>query len=319
MAKENSISAIPVEIFSNYIVEKLRRSNPHLDCAVDESGSVLGGAVVHIPQAGASPAVKKNRKTFPGTVVQRGDSFVTYSLDVFTTDPTHVPWHEENEISYDKTDSVMNDHVETLIETIGDNMIYAWLSGKKADGTADAIPAANIISTTGEAVAVSENGQTGTRKGFSYKELQKAQALMNKQDVPRTDRYAMLESYQYQQFIDSLSANQMAAFSGTADLKNGVAGQFAGFKIMERSSVVGLTVAGKVKEPGEAFEATDNVGALCWQKQSMAKAKGDIKPFQDMDSPTYYGDIFSALVKMGGRCRRQDWKGVIVIAQGATA
>ncbi|MEG0012460.1 MAG: hypothetical protein RR706_09905, partial [Muribaculaceae bacterium] len=67
------------------------------------------------------------------------------------------------------------------------------------------------------------------------------------------------------------------------------------------------------------FAATDNVGALCWQRDSVAKAQGDIKPFQEVDSPTYYGDIFSALVKFGGRCRRQDWAGMVVIAQGATA
>ena len=317
MAKENSITAIPVEVFSDYIVEKLRRSNPHLDCATDESGHVLAGAVVHIPQAGNSPEVKKNRKNFPATAVQRGDSFVTYALDVYTTDPTHVPWHEEHEISYDKTDSVMSDHVETLVESVGDNMIYSWVGGIKADGTADTVPATNIIKTTGEAVNATENGQTGQRKAFTYKELQTAQGLMNKQDVPKTERYAMLESFQYQQFIDSLSANQMAAFQGSADLANGVVGTFAGFKVMERSSVLALTAAGMVKAQGEAYEATDNVGALCWQKASVAKAKGEIKPFQETDSPTYYGDIFSALVKMGGRCRRKDWKGIVVITQGA--
>ncbi|MEG0559996.1 MAG: phage capsid protein [Muribaculaceae bacterium] len=319
MAQANSISAIPVQIFADYIIEKLRKSNPHLACAVDESGKVLAGAVVHIPQAGASPTVVKNRKNFPGVSVQRTDSFVTYPLDVYTTTPTHVPWHEENEISYDKTDSVLNDHVATLIEAVGDDMIYNWLGGAKADGSSDAIPVANIIFTTGGAVDATEAGQTGKRKAFTYKELQTAQALMNKQNIAKENRYAMLESYQYQQFIDSLSANQMAAFAGSADLTNGVVGKFAGFSIMERSSVVTLTAANKVKASNEVFAATDNVGALCWQRDSVAKAQGDIKPFQEVDSPTYYGDIFSALVKFGGRCRRQDWAGMVVIAQGATA
>ena len=108
-----AVSAIPVEIFSAYIVEKLRKTNPHLACAVDESSNVLGGSVVHIPQAGTSPSVVKNRSSFPGTIVQRGDSHITYPLDVYTTDPTHVTWHEENENSYAKTDSVLNDHVAT--------------------------------------------------------------------------------------------------------------------------------------------------------------------------------------------------------------
>lgn len=318
-----AISAIPVEIFATYIVEKLRKTNPHLQYAVDESSSVLGGSVVHIPQAGNSPSVVKNRSSFPATAVQRGDSHITYALDVFTTDPTHVTWHEENENSYDKTDSVLNDHVATLAESVGDWMIYAWVHGLKLNtGTgayeAANIPTANIISTTGADTAVNaEDGQTGTRKAFTYKELQKAQAMMNKAGVPKENRFAMIESYQYQQLIDSMSANQMAAFQQGADLANGVVGQFAGFKIMERASVLAFTSAGVIQTPGAALNATDNLGSLCWQLNSVAKAAGDTKPFQNMDDPTYYGDIFSALVKMGGRCRRQDWKGVIVIRQAA--
>jgi hypothetical protein len=320
-----AISAIPVEIFANYIVERLRRDNPHLSAAIDESAFVLGGSVVHIPQAGVSPSVVKNRKTFPATAVHRGDSFVTYPLDVFSTDPTHITWHEKNEISYDKTDSILGDHVDTLSEAVGDNIIYAWARGLKPDGagafTSDELPSTAKIATSvtnGTLVAVNaEDGQTGTRYSLSYKDLQAAQAKMNKAGVPATERYAMLESYMYQQLIDSLSANQMAAFQKSADLTKGIVGEFAGFKIMERSSVLAFTSAGVLKVPGAALNATDNLACLCWQKQSVAKAKGDLKPFHDIDNPLYYGDIFSALVKMGGRCRRGDWKGIVAIVQGA--
>lgn len=318
-----AISAIPVEIFQNYIVEKLRKTNPHLAFATDESGMVMGGSVVHIPQAGVSPSVVKNRKTFPGTVVQRGDSHVTYALDVYTTDPTHVSWHEKNEISYDKTDSVLNDHVATLVEAVGENMFYNWIHGLKLSAgsyVADVIPSTNILRTTGAGAAVNpEDGQTGTRKAFNYKELQTAQAKMNKAGVPKDRRYAALESYMYQQFIDSLSANQMAAFQGSADLAKGVVGEFAGFKIMERSSVLSFSAALVPNVPGAALAATDQLASFCWQEGSVAKATGDVKPFQDNDSPTYYGDIFSALVKFGGRCRREDWKGVIAIVQDNAA
>jgi hypothetical protein len=314
-----AISAIPVEIFAAYIVEKLRKTNPHLAFAVDESSFVLGGSVVHIPQAGDSPSVVKNRKTFPATAVQRGDSFVTYPLDVYSTDPTYVTWHEANEISYSKTDSVLNDHVATLIEAIGDNVLFSWVRGLKPNSgafVADNIPATNIIKTSGAEAAVNPaDGQTGSRFAFSYKELQLAQAMMNKNNVPKEDRYAMIESYQYQQFLDSLSANQMAAFQSTADLANGVAGRFAGFNILERSSVLAFTAAGALRVPGEALAAADNIGSLCWQKASVAKAQGDIKPFQSVDDPSYYGDIFSALVKIGGRCRRGDWNGILAIVQ----
>jgi hypothetical protein len=320
-----AISAIPVEIFATYIVEKLRKTNPHLACAVDESTNVLGGSVVHIPQAGTSPSTTKNRSSFPATIVQRGDSFITYPLDVYTTDPTHVTWQEDNENSYDKTDSVLNDHVATLAELAGDWMIWNWVHGLKLNTTtgvygADVIPAANIIPTSGDSLAANpEDGQTGNRLAFSYLDLQTAQAKMNKMNVPKEDRYAMLESYQMQQFVNSLSANQMAAYQASADLANGVVGQFAGFNIMERSQVLAFDATGTLLVPGAALAATADLGSLCWQKQSVAKAMGDTKPFQQIDAPEYYGDIFSALVKLGGRCRRGDWKGVIVIKQAKPA
>lgn len=312
------MSPIPVQVFRDYIIEKLRKVNPFLAFAIIETAFVLGGAVVHIPNAGASPTVVKNRSTFPATAVQRTDSFVTYALNVFTTTPTFVTWHEENEISYDKTDSVLNDHVQTLMEAVGDDILYAWVTGTTSDGTADSIPAANIIKTTGAAVAVTEDGQTGTRKAFTYTDLANAQAKMNKMNVPKSDRYALLESYQYQQLINSLSSNQMAAFQQTADIANGIVGRLAGFNILERSSV--LAFNGNVPvAPGTALSANSCLGALCWQKDSVALALGDIKPFQDDDNPQYYGDIFSAAVKAGGRCRRQDWAGVIAIVQDAAA
>jgi hypothetical protein len=315
----NSISNIPVENFTDYIVEKLRRANPHMDLAFDESQYVLSGSVVHIPQAGNSPGVTKNRNTFPSVAVQRGDSSVTYALDVYSTDPLHVTWHEGAEISYDKMDSILSDITQTLVETIGDNMLYNWVHGIKKSGgayTNDVIPSTNFIFTSGSATAVNtEDGQSGTRKSCVAKELDLAQAKMNKNNVPKEDRYAMLESYMYKQFVDSLSSNQMAAFQRAADLEKGIVGMYAGFKILERSYVLAFKSDNTPYLPGEVLDTDANLASLCWQKNCVTKSTGDIVYFQDEGSPQYYGDVMSALVKMGGRARREDWNGIIPIVQ----
>lgn len=319
MALTNSISNIPVEIFAAYIIEKLRKTNPHVGLAVAENQFVLGGAVVHIPQAGLAVPVVKNRKTFPAAAVQRGDTMVTYALDVYTTDPSHVTWHEGAEISYNKTDSVLNDHVATLVEAVGDNILYNWISGLKFNGTAyvaDVIPATNFIRTSGAASAVNpSDGQTGTRKKLVYADLMNAQALMNKQNVNKEGRYALVESYMYQQLLDSLSANQMAAFQQTADIANGIVGKLCGFNILERSAVLAFDGADAPLTPGQALAGGDNLATLCWQKDCVAVANGDIVNFEKLKDPQYYGDIFSMLVKMGGRARREDWAGVLAVVQ----
>jgi hypothetical protein len=315
---------IPQEFWSSYIVEKLRRTNPHIALCFDESKYVQGGAIVYLPQAGAKPSVVKNRAFGTATAVQRGDTAVMYALDVFTTDPTAITTTEAMEISYEKTDSVLADHTDTLAEAIGDELTYNWIKGVKpaSNGgtTVEFLPVGRRISTSGASTAVNaEDGQTGTRKATTYKEVQAMHAKFNKDNVPKEGRYAMMESYMAQEFLDSLSGNQMAAFQASADLANGVVGKFAGFTFLERSSVLAIQANGTFRLPGEALGATDNLASIFWQKGSVTKALGDTKLFQDMDNPLYYGDIHSGLVKMGGRCRREDWKGVGLIVQAATA
>ncbi len=315
---------IPQEFWSSYIVEKLRRTNPHIALCFDESKYVQGGSIVYLPQAGAKPSVVKNRAFGAATAVQRGDTAVMYALDVFTTDPTAITTSEAMEISYEKTDSVLADHTDTLAEAIGDELIYNWVRGvKPAVGggtTVEFIPTGRRIPTSGASTAVNaEDGQTGTRKATTYKEVQAMQAKFNKDNVAKDGRYAMMESYMYQEFIDSLSANQMAAFQESADLANGIIGKFASFTFLERTSVLAIQANGTFRLPGEALGATDNLASIFWQKNSVTKALGDTKLFQDMDNPLYYGDIHSGLVKMGGRCRREDWKGIGLIVQAATA
>jgi hypothetical protein len=312
---------VPQELWSSYIVEKLRRTNPHMALCIDESQYVKGGSIVYLPQAGARPTTVKNRGFGAATAVQRADTAVMYALDVFTTDPTAITWSEAMEISYEKTDSVLADHTDTLAEAVGDELIYSWIRGVSpavGGGTTTAyIPVARRIATTGADTAVNAiDGQTGTRKGCTYAELDKAQAQFNKDNVPKTERYAMFESYMLKEFQNSLNANQMAAFQQTADLANGIVGRYAGFTILERSLVLAFATTGTPRVPGEALGATDNLACLLWQKQSVTKAMGDTELFQDFKNPLYYGDIHSALIKMGGRCRREDWKGIAVVIQG---
>jgi hypothetical protein len=74
---------IPQEFWVSYIVEKLRKTNPHIALCYDESQFIVGGSVVYIPQAGAKPNVVKNRGFGAATAVQRGDTAIAYVLDVF--------------------------------------------------------------------------------------------------------------------------------------------------------------------------------------------------------------------------------------------
>ena len=54
---------------------------------------------------------------------------------------------------------------------------------------------------------------------------------------------------------------------------------------------------------------------LFWSDLAVSRAVGDVKMYENIGDPTYYGDIYSFLVRCGGRQRRGDGKGVLGLTQ----
>lgn len=304
-----NVGGLDLEIWKKYIIERLLKDNQFLVKSKDDSGYVLGGAVVHIPQAGAKPVVVKNRNSFPATTVRRTDTDIYYLLDNYTTDPTHMTWAELQTLSYDKIDSVLGDHMNTLSETVADDILIKWNP-----------PAANKVLTTGgpDAGTVAGVGaQTGTRKGLHHKDLKKVMIAMNVMKIPKTGRVVLIDDNMYEFFYDSLTDSMMNAFQQFADNKSGIVGRLHGFDIMTRTSVLAWDNADAVKALGAAGAATDNLVSLAWHPSVVCRAIGETKPFQKKDDPQYYGDVYSMAVRAGGRIERGDNVGIVPIVQAA--
>ena len=301
------LMGIVLETWANYIIARFWKDNSFLKNAYNDSQYVLQGRIVHIPQIGSKPVVVKNRTVFPATAVRRTDTDVLYSLDEYTTDPTHIPNIDAIHLSYDKQDSVLGDHMTTITETVADDMLIKWAANATVFDTTGGPAAGTVAPIT---------GQTGTRLGMHHKDLQKLMIRMNVDGCPKTGRFAMIDDNMYEFFYDSLSENAAKDFSRYADAENGVVGRLHGFNITTRTSVLAATSANAVKALGAALAATDNLASFAWQKDSVAFAIGDTKLFQDKDSALYYGDVHSSLVMAGGRVRREDGKGVYMITQG---
>jgi hypothetical protein len=304
--------AVQVENWVDYIMENLYKDNEFLEQSFSESDNVLGGVVVHIPQAGAKPTVVKNRSSFPATAVRRTDSDVTYPLDTFSTDPTHIPNLEKNEISYDKQESVFGDHRQSLSENIADEILYKWVN---------ALPAGNILRTTGSLVASALSpGATGTRRKFVKESLADARKLMNKQKISKQNRFALIPSDLYAELLEDSDLKQRDGVNGgETDFKEGKLVKLYGFVLIERAETTvfdnASTPAAKV--PGAATATSDNQAVVCWQKECVARAVGTINFFEKTNDPQFYGDVYSADVKAGGRRRRANSEGVVAIVQAA--
>lgn len=305
---------VTVEIWKNDIIENLFKDNSFLNYAFNADSYVIGGKVVHIPEAGAKPSAEKNRSSLPAAVKVRTDGDVVYLIDEFTTDPILIKNADEVELSYDKRQSVLSEHQLALNEIVGDWMLYNWFTYTYNSVTTTG----QILRTSGTASASynPHSTATGTRKKFVKEDLQAAQTLMNKNNIPKQGRYAIVPSDMMAQLLDDTDLKQRdGANGGEANLQEGVIMRLYGFNIIDRSSVLLFTNAGTpvAKEPTAADAATDNNAVLCYQMNSVERAKGAVEFFENENDPTYYGSIYSALVRMGGRIRRS--KGVVAIVQ----
>lgn len=302
--------AVQSEFWTNYIIDRLYKDNQFLNYCFNDDGYVVGGKkgkIVHINNPGTRPVVVKNRSVYPGVAVRRTDNDITYTLDQYTTDPTHIEAADLMEISYPKIESVFGDHAGYLVETVADDMILKWLAS---------IAAPNIIATTGAASTLNNvSGQVGTRKVMIAADLKSIQKRMNLDNVPKQNRYVLLESNMLDELTESLNVTQNRDFSEAYDAKAGIVGELYGFKVMERSNVAIASSADVIAALGAAVGATDNVVSIAWQRDSVAKAVGERKFFENKDDALYYGDVYSALLRAGGRRRRIDNAGVVALVK----
>lgn len=294
--------AVQKEIWLTSIVELLFASNSFMSKAFNADEYVNQGKTVHIPQAGAPSGVSKNRGELPASVKKRTDTDVTFVLDEYTTDPVHIPHADTVELSYDKRESVLRQDKLKLLDEVAKSFIKAWLP----------TAATSIIKTTGEAVEAHAPSATGLRKAFCKADVLAAMTKFNAANIPQEGRYLLLDAQMYSQLLADLTQSESMAFLASADAQNGVVGKLFSFNIMLRSTVSAVTAAGAQVETAAA---ADCCAALAWHEQSVCRALGEVKMFSNEDDPTYYGDIYSFLVRCGGRILRNDCAGVLSIVQ----
>lgn len=314
--------ALNQEIWRKYILDQLESSSEFLAHAyrVDED-NIINGKVVHMPNAGANPEVTKNRNSLPATVVSRADTDVVYLLDEFTTAPVNITDVEKVELSYNKIESVLGGHVRALREAIGDWTLFDWLTKNvnASANTAVAWGSGKYIATSGDA-GTGNGPNSQALKKLTADNLREARLMMNKLNVPKENRFCLLPSIMYDELMVEFAGASVANIEllKSTNLPDGVLTRLYGFNIMERSSVALMTKATPtVIAPGTTETNSHAYGAVCWQKDMVESAIGEIKMFENVNDPTYYGDIYSALVRAAGRARWADAKGVIPIVQAA--
>ena len=296
------MAAIQVEIWVQYIIENLFKNNAFLNYCYNDDQYVVGGKTVHIPQAGAVPTVVKNRSVYPATVEDRIDTIIDYVLDEYTTNPIRIPAADQVELSYDKMTSVLSEIMSMIKQTVSDNLLYNW-----APTTAP-----GIIRTTG--VDVGSGG--AARKKFVKENIKSVKLAMDLAHIPEEGRYGLIDANMYDELMDDTSLQSLFNL-GYVTLPDGVVNKLYGINLMMRSDVITYTndTIPVPKAPGSAAASDDNIASLFWQKDQVARALGTVNFFEHLKNPLYFGDIYAALLRMGGRKRRGDNNGIIAVVR----
>jgi len=320
--------AVTPEIWEKDVVENLFKNNEFLLKSIDESQYVVGGSCVHIPQAGAPSGAMRNRTSLPATIKKRTDTDVTYALDEITTDPRFIPNAEVAELSYDKRASVLMEDQRYINQLVADAMLYNW-------------KAQYWIKASGAAKEENLAWGSGTRTSLTYDDFVNAKTIFNQWNMPKEGRYVILDTEMYKELCDNVKSLSSDNLTIVYDPITGLLKKLEGFEIYERSTVLLASavstlsqVAGKryfqfsgdnsLYTPEQYLAIEDgtsqaaNTACLCglfWSDLAVSRAVGDVKMYENIGDPTYYGDIYSFLVRCGGRQRRGDGKGVLGLTQ----
>lgn len=318
-----ALMAIQVEIWQKHIEEEIFKDNAFLRLSHNADEFVIGGKVVHIPQSGGSGNVVKNRTSLPATVRKRTDTDVVYVLDELTTDPVLIANADTVELSYDKRNSVLGEDRDKLIQVAAEETMMNWVrTPAYGDYSAQTLGVARMVDTTGDATPATAPAATGNRKKATLNDLQSMQNLFRKEDRwVEGKMYCLLPPDMLTQMFPAdsvVTATYMQSVT-EQERREGVLYKAQGWKIMSRSSVLRVAADDSIKAPGAVGATTDNEAGLFWYHNAVELALGQIVAFEDLSNPTYYGDLYSFLVRLGGRARRSDFKGIALLRQAAAA
>jgi len=297
---------ISKEIWARDVADKLFPNNSFMAAGISDDVFVEN-TKVHLPQSGANPTVERNRAVLPATIVQRTDTITDYDLDEFTSDPTLITDIDAIEVSYDKRQSVLRQHIGQINAKLAEWVAYHW----------GATALANMVRTTGSNRTAFVSGATGNRKLLQLADILNAKRLLDNMNVPMDGRVMVMPGEMYNDLLN-IDKILSAEYNQSGRLPEGVVNRVFGFDIFIRSSVISYTNASTPvrREPGAVDLTTANAGILCFHRDFVRRALGTVKVYSDEDKPEYYGSIFSAMARAGAAKAYSDETGVVAIIEG---
>lgn len=293
--------------FTTEITEELRKDNSFAQFAKNDDAFVNYNSV-ELPHSGSDPAVLIDNTSFPMTITQRTDTATQYLLEELSSEPTHLQYSEELVVAYNKRASIMDGHVKSLKQKMGDRLAFKW---------AENVSGASIVPTTSTGTRASSAPGAGatTVKRIDKIDLLNVRQIFDTDNIPQQGRKILLNASQYNDILNIDDFTHLEKM-GLTIIPDGLVGRIFGFDVFVRSSVNRYATGGAViKDTESANVVTDLGAAMAWHPDFVRRAMGATKVFLNIDVAEYTGSIMNAALRFGGLNARTDVKGIVTLVE----
>ncbi|MBP0904167.1 phage capsid protein [Mariniflexile gromovii] len=218
-------------------------------------------------EVGVDPNVLINNTTYPIDVLPRVDTPLEITLDLFETENTLVRRPEAIELAYDKLESVLYGHKQSLRTSTARKAAHAFAPANDDTYTP-------VIACTGE---VDANGL----KRLTVNDILALKRRYDDLDIPKEDRYLVLDP----KHTEDLMLIDLKSFKDITDFKNGVPQRFAGFNMLEFSKNPKYDAATLVKSAFDSVTPGTAHSSFAFQKEEVMRADGTVHMYETKDDP----------------------------------
>lgn len=206
---------------------------------------------INLAEVGADPEVVKDNRQWPLVPTERTDKGVEIVLGTFDTVPTHVTNVEELETNYNKCESVVQQHVNSLRSLAAMSAAYNIAPESNSANTP-------VLATTG-----ADRGDGN--KALTYKDLLRLRTAFNKKNYPLEGRVLLL-CPEHEEDLLAEDVNRYNQIMTT--------GQVAGFKVYTFNGNPNYSTAGVKADYG-----TTNAqpASIAFVKSEVMRAMGTIE------------------------------------------
>ena len=264
--------ALNKQIWIAQILENFYPSDNFLTPVTDFSAFVEND-ILHFASAGGDPKVLINNTTYPIKIVQRTDDDCQIQLDLFETENTLVRRPEAVEMAYDKLDSVIGQHRNTLRKAVSSKAIHAFAPASDSTDTP-------VIQTTGAA----KDG----RKRITFEDLLALKERFDAAQIPLEDRYIVL----HPKHVTDLLLEDIKLFKDLTNVKDGEPFRFAGFGCYQFAYMPKYKGTGsELTKLAYDSEESGNFASVAFYAKEVMKADGEVHMYSRVDDPEERGTV----------------------------